>query len=149
MKEKGGVIPNNSWLPEYVLHKQHVQATNLLAAVTPSFPIETVEFRTPSDYAGLSILVTALHPDFNHEITQLREKLGTIYEHDDPGLAKMGFHITLAYAYKQLQISDQVSQDLNILSDMVQKFVEFRLINHGVYLYDSMTNFILWTDRKN
>lgn len=146
VKEEGGVIHNNSWLPENVLYKQHVQATKLLSAVPPSFGVEKVELRTPVDYSVLSVLVTALRSDFKDEIMQLREEMKTIYEHNDTGLTR--FHITLAYSYKPFQISEQVSQDLKILNDMVQKLVEFRLVNHGVYFYDRITNFILWTDRK-
>ncbi|KAK4874865.1 hypothetical protein RN001_014225 [Aquatica leii] len=134
-------LPKNEFLPEKVLKAQNGLATEAIKKCLGSSSLKIKDVSL--DVSAVIKVNVVLDSRQEMDVKSLREDFSTIYEHPD---ASLKFHVTLAYLYNHMPTdgdeSDKVKTDLEQLKEMIQKFKDFELNKHNVYLFDSMVNYM-------
>ncbi|CAH1795302.1 unnamed protein product [Owenia fusiformis] len=145
-----GVNDLNSsyWLPKEALHTELESADNLAKNKLSEISVKVIpklEFRSPH----LTLFVDILGRQDKDKVDQFRNECTKIFGHDDDALMQIGYHITLAYQYEEVEEEDitQYNKDIQKLESMIKNLGVIRLKKGGVYVFPSMEKFIPYTSQ--
>lgn len=133
-------------LPEAQFIQKHQKASQILTQLPPTLGITSFsKMVTPARIGNVLLLELELNPDFYQKLSQIREELKIVYQKPNDGLKQ--FHITFAYAFKQLptEWDEELRKDFDIFGNLIKPLANCSLVRHDIYEYKDMTNFMPWT----